>query len=129
MASTNTAVRDVESKRTKQEGMDGVALPTYILITPARNEAAFIERTIESMPIFPLARITSNFCFATALPTLSWGWWEPLFVRKVIAWKEMPFVTGIGMWAGSVNCFAGSALRKSAVICRPPLAALIGSQS
>jgi len=49
MAITKTSVCDVENNRTKQEGMDGVALPSYILITPARNEAAFIEKTIVSM--------------------------------------------------------------------------------
>jgi glycosyltransferase involved in cell wall biosynthesis/SAM-dependent methyltransferase len=49
MASMKTAACDVESNGTKPEGMDGVALPTYILITPARNEAAFIEKTIESV--------------------------------------------------------------------------------
>jgi len=49
MAIPKTAACDVESNGMKQEGMDGEALPTYILITPARNEAAFIEKTIESM--------------------------------------------------------------------------------
>ena len=27
----------------------GYSLPTYVLVTPARNEAAFIEKTIQSM--------------------------------------------------------------------------------
>jgi poly-beta-1,6-N-acetyl-D-glucosamine synthase len=33
---------------TERKGAD-LSLPTYVLITPARNEEAFIERTIESM--------------------------------------------------------------------------------
>ena len=40
----------ISSNKAEQEVMeDGAALPTYVLITPARNEAAFIEKTIQSM--------------------------------------------------------------------------------
>ena len=40
----------ISSDKAEQEVMDdGATLPTYVLITPARNEAAFIEKTIQSM--------------------------------------------------------------------------------
>jgi poly-beta-1,6-N-acetyl-D-glucosamine synthase len=48
MAITKAAACEL-SNEVGQKGMDGAPLPTYILITPARNEGAFIEKTIQSM--------------------------------------------------------------------------------
>jgi poly-beta-1,6-N-acetyl-D-glucosamine synthase len=36
-------------RQARQSLMDGTSLPSYVLVTPARNEASFIEKTLQSM--------------------------------------------------------------------------------
>src|SRR5579872_1111227 len=48
MAITKSAVSST-SEAVEQNATGGMALPTYVLITPARNEGAFIDKTIQSM--------------------------------------------------------------------------------
>jgi biofilm PGA synthesis N-glycosyltransferase PgaC len=51
--SSDPLARDQQAKRTapssKEDGMDRGSHPAYVLVTPARNEEAFIEKTIDSV--------------------------------------------------------------------------------